>query len=359
MNEHDADLVIELLYEADMMPHGDTAVRMIEEAVQRAAELRDSDLLFYAKLKLAQQSLLGGFPEKALVAFTWCLSEFKTDPQAYESYLHTLLWEFKNLLHSITLFPQISLEQINDMLGQMAEMYRRYDYSPRPIHYLQCVTGIRTGDPPRAEKYFARWQDDPRDEMADCEACECDTRVEYYVFTDQHEQAIEQARPILRGRQTCAEVPHRTLALLLYSYIRLDRREEAQKCHRRGYRILKSNRVFLKQVADHLAYQARFGELAKAAAMLERHLDWALETSDLEARYRFYLAAADAVKRLDGPHTLRLPSEFPLFREDARYEPASLAAWFEDEARNLETAFNNRNGNDRYTRQVIKSLTYA
>ena len=96
--------------------------------------------------------------------------------------------------------------------------------------------------------------------------------------------------------------------------------------------------------------------------MLERHLAWALTTTDASAKLRFCVAVGllcELLTKQDATCKLRLPSDFRLFNDDVAYETAKLLDWFGLQANNLTARFNERNGNDYYTKLMRESQELA
>jgi hypothetical protein len=180
--------------------------------------------------------------------------------------------------------------------------------------------------------------------------------VRHQVYFGHDETALEAARPILQGGMRCATVPHGTLGLVLLPLVRLGRAAEAVPLHQRGYRLISRNPKFLTEAGEHLTFLALTDNLPQAIRLLERHLSWALATADLRARFEFYNAVRFLLERLVAADKesvrLRLPHEFPAWREDGRYDVAELRAWFNLAAAELAARFDERNGNTAFTREL-------
>ncbi len=105
----------------------------------------------------------------------------------------------------------------------------------------------------------------------------------------------------------------------------------------------------MTSTAKHLSYLAETGDLAKGLKLVERHLPWALDSFDLEARLDFYGACCRLTRLLSQRkrprRKLRLPKTFPGYRDDDTYDTGELAAWFQREAEQLARRFDERNGN--------------
>lgn len=361
MSGNDADRVWDLLRQASSLPHGEIQVRLTEEAVNLAEAGRDLDLMFAARQKLVGNAVYSGRLEKALPAFAWCLSHLEREPERFSGYKFHLLWEFKNILHNVDEFPQLSIEQITALRDQMASLYRQSGYNMRPVHYTSLTFAMRSGHFAEAAQSFAKYRETRRDSMADCLACEADSDAEYYMLIGEHEQALDAAGPPLRQERTCTEVPHRTYSNMLRSLALLGRYEEADEYQRKGYRLVRNKVIFLAHLGWQLAYQAHRDRLSSALRMLEVNLAIALDTHHQRSRYLFFLAArrvlALAAKK-KGTQKLNLPQSFPLYSPTEKYDLAELLNWVDGENARVAAQFDARNGNRYHSENLVEFVNY-
>ena len=96
------------------------------------------------------------------------------------------------------------------------------------------------------------------------------------------------------------------------------------------------------------------GNLDAAAAVLESSVQGAVETTDLDDRFQFYLAAMLLGRRLGAEERaldVRLPDAIPGEGCDAK-----RLACFESQASALADTFDARNGNSTYRQRFEESL---
>lgn len=361
MSDENLERIGELMDEAWDLPHGVVKVRLIEEAVKLADVVRDLDAMFETRMELVDAGVFAGHCEKALPAFAWCLAQFEKEPDRFEYHQDTLLWYFKNILHNADELPQLTREQVEELREQMASLYRKCGFNMRPVHYTRLVFATRIGDTETAKESYASYHALPRDPMADCMACEADSDVEYFEFLGEWEKALKAAEPSLKGKQVCAEVPHRTYSYVLRPLALLGRYDQADEYQRKGYRMIRSNPVFLGHVALHMAYLLHRGDESSALRMLEQHLSWALESFHLRSRYMFYLSSKRTLSRVaenEGKKKLNLPQAFPVHNSTGSYDTAELVQWFDEELSTLGARFDARNGNQFFTQDLVERLQY-
>ena len=357
----DNDEVETLADRAAQLPAGDLQVSAYEEAVRAADICRDLELMFRTRLELIRACAFGGRSEKSFPALSWCLTQFQQDRERYRLWAFSLLWSYKFLLHAGSTFPQISNEQFEQICNQAADLYRAEGYNLRPIQYIRFTYYADCGNRQKARELLPVWQDIPRDYMADCQACETDGCVEYYRLIGEMEKMVLTAQPSLLGRQSCAEVPHRTFAYVLYPLAKLGRYDEADNFQRKGYRLIRGKPDFVRHVGLHLGYLIHRQELRKATAMFEQHLAIALNSLELRNNCFFYSASSvllRALAKTRSKRKLRLPTSFPLYEQSDIYDVAALTRWFDEQVGELARRLDERNGNDFHSRELPQLMEY-
>lgn len=334
-------------------------VALYEEAVDIADELGDDWVSFGIRRELMQAAVFSGATEKLLTAFSWCLGKSDQDPDAFPEI--NLLWQYKWAIAHSYRYPQISLEQTRSMLDDFEMRLLRNHLSPRPATYLRMCFCSAVGQLEEAATHAERWQQEPRDYLADCEACEMDNHVDALFVMQRDELAIKIAKPLLDREVTCAEVPHKTYARLVFSAIRCGRDELAKDYHRIGLPMVAGNTDFLPQNAQHAIYLIRLGDESSSLKIIERNLPWSLDTLESGDRLDFYVGALAVLRGGDSEQVeLRLPSTHPLHdKSNRRYSRAELARWFESEMNGLVAQFDARNQNDWQTQQSQRYLALA
>ncbi len=345
----------ELMEQAAEMEHGPTQVAVLEEAVREADALADDEVSFEVRMDFIEAATFSGHPEKALVAFSWCLSKYDEDPELVDEF--DLLWKYKWVVNSLTNFPQISKRQITSMQDDMEARYLKADFNLRPVNYLRWINSLHMGDLEQARHFFEKWKQLPRDSMADCEACEQDHHIDLMIRLGHDEEAVRLAQPILDEEMSCAEIPQGTLGAILRPLMRLNRLDEALKWHKQGYSLVCKNPEFLSEVASHLEFLVHARSLKQGFRLFERHLPWAAATADAENRFSFYLSCSLLLRALQAQAPgkrirLRIPHSLACHRDDDSYVIADLAAWFDQQTEELAGRFNQRNGNEFHTARI-------
>lgn len=330
--------VEDILEEAEDMAYGPARTERCEEAVRIADAANDETLSYDARIALIESAVFGGAPQKAIVAFAWCVAKSDADPERFPErggWGTDLLWMHKWVAGQVHAYPQITRAQVDAALDDMEQRYARHGLSLRPLHQLRMHAALEMDeDVEVAHEHFRKWQWAKRDSYADCQACETHSAVEFYIKRGQHERAFETARPLLEGRQACAEVPHHTYAMLLISARALERVEDLEHLHRVGLPLVRSNPDFLRHLALHVDHLVLGERLTDAAPLVATMLEWTRNTQDFDSRMWAY---ATGKLFFSKGGTARLPAHL-----DAGPDPV---AFFDREAKAIAARFDERNGN--------------
>lgn len=351
----------ELMEEAEELPHSPTQVAIHEEAVREADRLGDEHLGFEARNALVSSAVFSGAREKAMVAYSWCLAYYDRNPEEFSWWgEYEFLWQYKWIVGQATQFPQIKREQLSELIEDMARRFSKAGYNDRTANYFRMDNAMRMGDLDEADQFADLVRKVERDDMADCEACECDNRGDMHFLRRRDKQGLKTVQPILSGRMSCSEIPHNTLAAVLIPHVRLDKAQEAIPLQQKGYRLISRNRDYLEQIAYHMLFLVHLGEENRAVRMFDRHFIWALESAVPGHRFWFYLAGAVtfeaiAERKKNRKRKLRLPTKFELYTDDDSYLPSELSAWLWKATHDLADRFNARNGNDFYSQHIAES----
>jgi tetratricopeptide (TPR) repeat protein len=350
--------VYDLIDQSYDLPEGSSErLELVERAVALADSLNDLELSCHARNELIEVSEYGGYPEKAMVAYAWLLATF--DKHGEESTgldEYDILWKYKWIINDLWGFPAISHKQIEGMFADFEERLRKGGYGLRTLYYFKLKYAWHRRDEKEMATLYKKWQSSKRDSLSDCTACEADFHVSYLAECGDYEKALEVAKPILKGRESCAEVPHNTYASVLKPLLRLGRYEEAVEYHQKGYKMVKDNHDFLMSVADHLEFLAYSHNLGSALSLFERHLPWALETLDLERQDYFYTATLPLWERLkergDAFVKVRVPKGFAVQGSEEGLELAKLEQYIKKELISLAKQFDSRNKTSSFSQRL-------
>jgi hypothetical protein len=350
----------ELLVRAEELERGPEQVTLIEEAIKLADLRQDEDLGFEARVALIEAGTFAGYPERVLVAFSWCLARCDKDAERYDE--RSLLWQYKWVALHLPNFPQVPRARIEGVFSDMEDRYRRSGRNLRPVYKLRWVMHRDMGERDQALEAWRAGRRLQRDYGADCAACERNDEVRYLLYTGKAEQALATALPLLTGLESCATVPEVTYGNVLLPLLRLGRTQEADRWHRQGVGRIRRQLTYVASLSDHLVYAAIRGELGLCRALMEETLELALKTTDKREAVWFLIGSviwADA-EAAGGANqvSLTLPAQVP-GKGPEGYDLSQVTSWLESQAGELIRAFDERNGNTHLQGEFAKNRAEA
>ena len=126
-----------------------------------------------------------------------------------------LLWYSTGRAERLPEYVDVPAERIDSFLDQMEQFYRAAGEGLRPVYELRCRAAGFMGREEDARRLAELWQATPQAASDNCPACETHSRVQYLLDVGEIPEAIEAARQILEGEQSCEEVPSTTFSRLL------------------------------------------------------------------------------------------------------------------------------------------------
>ncbi|HEX8819174.1 MAG TPA: hypothetical protein VF794_04560 [Archangium sp.] len=357
MTEQDwREQVKTLLGRAERLDPGEAKVMALEEAARLADAHGDVPLAYEVRDALIDAATFGGFPDRALVAFAWCRGQQQKDPERFSP--EQLLWKQKWVVGRLDEFPHISRKQIQGALDDVEQCFAKAGAGQRAVLKLRYQAARDMGDP-AADTLWAKWVEAPRDHLTDCRACELDDELDHHLDRGEYAVVLEKARPLLEGRNACAEVPHLTLGSVLYPLFKLGRLEQARDSHLRGYTLVQRNREFLATLGEHLEFLTLTANVARGMMLFGRHLGWALEHASHRDRFTFYSASLALLERalVEGRERVQLPLPltFTLYVPEGAYETRTLRDWLAAQAEGIAAKFDTRNGTDRFHQLLTRA----
>ncbi|QWW19278.1 hypothetical protein I6B53_09270 [Schaalia sp. 19OD2882] len=270
-----ADEIRSAIAQGLTMPNEAPTFDLLSRAVLAADELGEKALAVDARLALVRAYVFSAEAEKALAPFAWCLHTLRTTPEVVPDHsVASILWYFKSAVTIAAASPRVSAEQVHALEQDMEREYRAQGKSMHAVHGTRVRSARHLGEEERRERELVAWRAAPRDDRSDCEACDPEREIQWFIDQGQDEAALAVASPILTGQLGCKEQPARVQALVAASMERLGRREEAWRTHVAAYRRHRAQERHIGQIGDHLTYLVVSGRLRRGLAVLRAHGSW-------------------------------------------------------------------------------------
>ena len=350
MDANDSTFFFAVADQAEDAPKGPAKVELWQQAVAAADTLNNETLGYEARMRLTDAAQFSGRPDVAFVAFSWCLAYSDRHPELEDP--SRLLWHYKWMVDTLPRFPDVPKAQIEAMFADFTGRYLARGSTLHAVHQIRRDAAATMHDVAAAAAADRLFRKTRRDHLSNCDACVQDAEVAYRLFLGDDAAALKAAAPILRGRLTCGEVPHRTYPKLLLPHLRRGDPEAAMALHKVGYPMVKSNPTFLGFQGLHAAFAALTGNHGRAAQILGRHLPTAPGHPEPDERFRFYNAArltVDLLLATPRPPEVKIP---PAIAADGSL--GAFAAWLDAELSTLAAKYDARNGNDGYACDIAR-----
>src|SRR5262245_2933798 len=354
MSDFPAD-VAKIVAEASALNDGPGKVELLQDAVRRADYCQHVEAGFQVRLRLMEAALVCGSADVLLVAYSWCLTQAEREPDHFG--LNQILWRYRWAIVYLPTFPEIPRARIEDAIADMTRRYHAVGASLRPVHLLRWKVAMKLGDGKMAAAARRAWSRCRRDWLTDDEATERVTQIDYHLFRERWEHAVEAAREYIDGSPRNPAYLDSVLSWLPLPLLRLGRADEAIAVHERGFRMTTRNTALVTQAGRHLQFLALTHNFPRAIRLAERYLPYCFG-SDPEDKVEYYpcLVTLFQMLRKVGKESvrLRLTPSCPGFRQDGRYDTAALEQVYFAEAVAVSDQYDTRDGNNYYRRNLSK-----
>ncbi|WP_086780987.1 hypothetical protein, partial [Crossiella equi] len=327
-----------MLATAEHMPAGLGRYEALERAARGADAAGDTRLGLRVRLAMVRLCHELRRSDLMLPPFAWALALERRDPAAVDSAaLHQLRWMHKWVVAGLVDDPRFSRAQVEAVLGELAQRYRREGHSPQPVLGLRVRLARQSGDP-ALERLFTEWLAGGGDQLSDCPACVRCAQVEHLVAAGRYEEALAHAEPVLRQDSACTAQPAGVLSALLPAFLAGGELARARQAHLMAYRRLRERPGDGTELAANLVFLAVTGNADRGAELLERHADLVEEPPNPWAALTVLGPAALVLGRLGVARPVVLGAR--------RVCAGALRDELLTRARELAEAFDRRNGGD-------------
>jgi tetratricopeptide (TPR) repeat protein len=343
----------ELVRAAYQLPYGRAKSALLEQVVARAEAEGEEEAAFEFRVKLAFAYSEGGEPRLSFTPFGRCVADLDADPQRFAQFRRSLLWGYKSIVHSMTYFPEIGLQQTLAMLDEMERRYVDAGFGLHAVHEHRWLVAHHLGDREAAEGHFRTWSATPRDGLSDCIGCDPNEKVRHLTWVGQHAEAVALGLQTLAQDLPCDAQPREMQTALLPALVAEGRFVEARDAHQRGYRDMRTRSGQLPGYAAHLRFATATGNLDRAQEILARHVHELAEPRDPFSAMEFQAVATRLLTELvDADPTAVVDDE-----HGAPTDAAVLAERYAAAARGLAARFDARNETTHQSERVEHLLT--
>ncbi|WP_066941675.1 hypothetical protein [Microtetraspora fusca] len=256
------------------LPRGQVKIERLERLAADARATDDRALEGEVLLALIEAQEWGGERDRMPIAFGRLLRILDDFPDQLGELADMIHWQLKWMTYNLLSSPTVPLETTYRWLDELQSRYRQRGYSPRPILALRSCLAGDLGDHRAASAAMEASISAPRDEMADCDACERNDWGTWRADMGDDAGALEHWAPLIDGERSCAEEPHRALARALLPLVRTGRLDDARGAYLRGYPMVRRDANLRSSVGYHIEFCALTGNEARGLEILTEHASW-------------------------------------------------------------------------------------
>lgn len=335
---------------AYQLPAGHAKAQRFEVLAERAREADDRRLETEVLLELSDAYSMAAEQHKQPTVFgrmLWLLDHF---PDAVGPLSHNIHWQLKWMTSGLLTNPDVPLSVTYRWFDELEQRYRQRGHSLRPVHALRAALALNMGDTASASAQMEASIAAPRDEMADCQACEHSDWGRWRAALGDDEGALQHWAPVLDGTLKCREEPHYVLGKAALPLLRAGRVDEARGAFLVGYSLARQKISLLQAVGQHIEFCALTGNEARGLEILAEHQAWLTDReASASKRLAFTGGVAVLLRRLTALGHGTLPV-------GASRTVTSLSAELEEEIRSICARFDARNGNSAVSDRVDARL---
>ncbi|MBU5436473.1 hypothetical protein KQI42_00555 [Tissierella sp. MSJ-40] len=246
-------------------------------------------------------------------------------------------------------YYQVEYEKLNEIIKEYKKRCIEYGYSLRV--YYQYITRdyMELEDVEGVKESFKKFKSCSRDNISDCEVCEIKFEVEYELFLNNYEKALELADPIFKGEKKCTTALPLTYGLFIEYYINHNMLEEAKEYREKMYRLINKDDFYLSSMRIQLLYFA-ITDPKKGVKIFTKHLKWALSSNNGNDKFMFYTGAwmlweSFKYKEKRDRCKLILPGDTPFYKDDGIYLVDDIISYCKGQSLSIGEKFDKRNRN--------------
>jgi tetratricopeptide (TPR) repeat protein len=332
-------------------------IALLKQAINLADAHNDVEWGFDLRLFLILDEKDTPHCDESFPAFTWILDTFDKHPDTFDE--SDFLWEYKWMIGSARRNCSISLNQVEAITEDYKMRLERNGFSLRPYYTVKAHLAMFLNNLDEARKYIDLRNQQIKDDMANCRACELDDDVELELRLGNFDKALAVGNDMLTKKITCGHMPFSAYCGCVKYFRQAGNMEKA-------YEYFLKAEEDLNNLENDTSLIAEVGELVrfltdydkdKAWTFFEQYVHWNVNSDN----YFDFLFSLSVLPLLKGEtvRTLDVKPSLAWYRTDNIYNLQEIYDYYSDRAKDLAEKFDKRNGNSFFSEQfleVVKQL---
>ena len=331
-------------------------VQWLKEAIAIADKNNDIEWGFDLRVELINNEIHTASSHESFQAFAWLLDICDTYPEEFND--EEILWEYKWMVGSAYRNTRISFEQIEYITEDLKRRLEKNGYTLRAYYNVMSNWRRFAGKEEEAQQLIQLVEQESRDDMSNCEACETDAKVGNLLKLNQTEKALEEARPLMEDRLSCYAVPFRTFATLAYELL-LQNHPQAGEFYQKALDADDPEKDYqqseLVPWTKLMFYQWKTGT-GDAWKQFENNTQMEYEAED-DLKLFFAQHALPMLKNEDSLE-LNISSRQPYYQANGVYKAQDLYDYYKKQAEDLAKGFDARENTTYFSDTLQHFLAY-
>lgn len=354
----------------DALPHGKAKEDGIREAIKAADQNNDVPFMIYFREQLCHETCFYGDIMHMMVIFPEMLSIIDKHPDIpstqfdtnYDNALDHILWIYKWVISECSSFYQIPMQDCLKFFEDFKKRSISYGYNLKP--YYRALYQFYRFDSKKQTEAFYNFEKIPRDLNSDCQACERNTEIEFYLNAGNFDKALELSCDIENFKLRCGnslDAWLRMKILFLGYYIK----------HCEFDKATEISLILERKINDESEYQV-WGSImncyahTKPGRALRIYKKYWKELEKEHSPDTMFDSSCDTccfwdrIKR-DGRETVKInfDTSFPLYNKESVYKTEDLFNYYYNRAADIAKKFDKRNSAGSYMEILNNSLEIA
>lgn len=350
------------------LDHTPTKLNVIHYTIDKASEQNDWNNALKLYYEFVVEDALYQDCYQAILLFPEYIAFFEKHPECWERHKSYMYSAYTYIVHHITVFYQVPMQQIVEIYHQYKAFCIRFNYGELG-YYTELFLFFRDfGFVPQfgvtsIEKCYQtikKYMDKNRIDKDRVKDLALDI-VYLLYFKGDIESALQKAAPILEGKLYNLCIPCAVYNDFAEAYFEQGNRKQALIYSDKAYRLSEKNFPGVGSMYStsmrimHLAYI----DLPQALKLFRRKLPIYSTSKDGIDNFRFYNASYRLMAELEksGQQEIHLKFPYvsePLYNAEGIYRVANLKDFFYQRAKVIADRFDERDGNKHFYTQLTK-----
>lgn len=336
-----------ILLNVDKQENPEDKISLLKQAVNIADVHNDIDWGIDLRNMIIRYEGLLSRKVESFSAFAWILDTFDANPDLMDDrdILYDYIW-----MASVSLFnPDISFEQINNIIEDYRRRLRKAGYSDRSYQEMMIDWSLFIGDACMARKYQELRNEEPIDEMSPSSEELTDMCIE--LLRGNLDKGIAMSNKFISENKSNESLTLSAYGQLIY-YLNKARDERAKIYFDKALEVFSSTKKYpymLFELVLIMYYASRYDKQT-AWHLFEEYAVWETDTNDY-LKFDFSLAVLPLLKG-EGERHMKLSPKLPYYNENDTYNLSELYDYYYATATKLARLFDKRNENNYFQDQI-------